>query len=157
CAKAIGFDAVPNSAFDEILAQMYQVRFLLEKQDLGEMTVSIQEEILYGLRSALQRQEVPEETQNMKEETPSGETSHEKEDLSENTDSKAQKMIPSGNEPQTDDNPEVPTKLETLQNEYWGELPARQREILRLVPDEKPIPGYEKALEIYYRKLRDPD
>lgn len=157
CAKKLGFDAVPNSAFDQILAQMYQVMFLLEKQDLGEMTISIQEEILYGLRSALQRQEVPDEAQNSGDESGRNETTHEKEDLSENSDSQAQKPISSQNPAPGEEVSAAPTELEMLQNDYWGELPARQRAILRLVPDEKPIPGYEKALEIYYRKLRDPD
>ncbi|MCR5164627.1 MAG: hypothetical protein K6C40_11475 [Thermoguttaceae bacterium] len=157
CAKKLGFDAVPNSAFDQILAQMYQVMFLLEKQDLGEMTISIQEEILYGLRAALQRQEVPDETQNSEDETGQNETTHEKENLSENSDSQAQKPISQQNPALGEGTPTAPTELETLQNDYWGELPARQRDILRLVPNEKPIPGYEKALEMYYRKLRDPD
>lgn len=157
CAKKLGFDAVPNSAFDQILAQMYQVMFLLEKQDLGEMTISIQEEILYGLRSALQRQEVPDETQNADDGSGQNETTHVKEDLSENADSQAQKPISQQNTAPNEDSPAAPTALETLQNDYWGELPARQRAILRLVPNEKPIPGYEKALEMYYRKLRDPD
>ncbi|MBQ6106857.1 MAG: hypothetical protein IJK97_01500 [Thermoguttaceae bacterium] len=157
CAKKLGFDAVPNSAFDEILAQMYQVMFLLEKQDLGEMTISIQEEILYGLRSALQRQEVPDETQNAEDGSGRNEATHEKEDLSENADSQAQKPISGQNPAPGEDVPAAPTALETLQNDYWGELPTRQRDILRLVPGEKPIPGYEKALEMYYRKLRDPD
>jgi len=160
CAKTLGFDATPNSTFDGILAQMFQVMFLLEKQDLGEMTISIQEEILYGLRSALQHQEVADDgqskEQNGKEtENSPEETLHEQENLSENSDSRAQEMIPGEKTGQKEGNKfTIPTELERLQNDFWGELPSRQRDFLRLMPEEKPIPGYEKVLEMYYRELK---
>ena len=45
--------------------------------------------------------------------------------------------------------------LNELQNSYWGELPQRQKEELKLIPKAEPIPGYQKMLEHYYRNLRE--
>jgi len=179
-AELLGFGTRPNSSFDTILAQIYQVVFLLEKQDLGPMTFSIQEEILYGLRAALHRKEIPEES-----ETSVSRTEKMTEDLSQTTDSRhsADEMAneqegekeeaPAPNRPETEnedalskkgdlpnEEEEIRTRdtmnrvLDELQNSYWGELPSRQKEELKLIPQAEPIPGYQKMLEHYYQNLR---
>ena len=171
-AELLGFGAHPNSSFAGLLAQIHQVAFLLEKQDLGTMTQTIQEEIIYGLQASLQSEEAPEDA----EKANSEKTSYEPEDLSENADSQApESMNPDQTETQTETNAEnqnqtsdeakegaapdenlLPASemLRQLQNSFWGELPMRQQKELERLPKEKPIPGYQQMLEIYYRNLR---
>ena len=158
-AKNLGFDALPNSSFDSILAQIYQVSFLLEKQDLGKMTISIQEEIIYGLRASLQRKKTDDDFQKDESNTKS---KREIEDLSQNTDSTSRETR---QDSQTTDslqtpNAEIPPPqtseaLKKLQNSFWGELPQRQLDQLELIPEQKPIDEYRKMIELYYQKLNE--
>lgn len=174
-ADLLGFGAKPNTVFDTILAQIYQVVFLLEKQDLGPMTFSIQEEILYGLRSTLQKMELPDESK-----TEVARTEKTTEDLSQSTDPQSssdeplpesEESSPDGQDHSEEKNEEKDSAkhdtanteiqetmdrvLNELQNSYWGELPQRQKEELKLIPKAEPIPGYQKMLEHYYRNLRE--
>jgi|GEM_PF-5689477 len=158
-AKNLGFDALPNSSFDSILAQIYQVSFLLEKQDLGKMTISIQEEIIYGLRASLQRKKTDDDFQKDESNTKS---KREIEDLSQNTDSTSRETR---QDSQTTDSlqtpnaeilpPQTSEALKKLQNSFWGELPQRQLDQLELIPEQKPIDEYRKMIELYYQKLNE--
>ncbi|MDO4628786.1 MAG: hypothetical protein Q4C70_06350, partial [Planctomycetia bacterium] len=88
-AESLGFGKRENTSFSNLLAQMYQVMFLLDKQDLGKLTFSIQEEILYGLRASLQQEEVPKDAETEKSGNSAEKKTETEENLSENTDSQA--------------------------------------------------------------------
>lgn len=159
-AKNLGFNARPNSSFDSIFAQICQVAFLLEKQDLGKMTLSIQEEILYGLRASLQRKKTDDDPQSNDSRQ---ESRREKEDLSQNADSVAQETV-AEQEPQNNDSQkseetshsissQSSETLKKFQNSFWSELPRRQQEQLELIPDQIPIKEYRKTIEYYYQNL----